>query len=89
MTNLLAMATPTEQNFEDYKRAEKKALQLLVEMKAVTPRKVDIELALLVAVFELHQGAVPPETVAAIVQGHLKQLLPFYAAKAAAKKDSA
>jgi len=75
------MATPTEQNFHDYKRAEKKALEILKEMKAATPKKVDIELALLVAVFELHKGVAPAETVAAIVQGHLKQLLPFYAAK--------
>lgn len=75
------MVTPTEQNFNDYKRAEKKALELLREMQAVTPKKVDIELALLVAIFELHKGAVPADTVAAIVQGHLKQLLPYYAAK--------
>jgi hypothetical protein len=75
------MATPTEQNFQDYKKAEKKALELLAAMKAASPRKVDIELALLVALFELHRGTVPPETVAAIVQGHLKQLIPFYTAK--------
>ena len=76
------MATPTEENFQDYKRAEKKALELLAQMKAVTPKKVDIELALLVAIFELHKGAVPPETIAAIIQSHLKQLLPHYAPKA-------
>ena len=29
------MATPSEKNFEDYKRAEAKALQLLAEMKTV------------------------------------------------------
>ncbi|HVU32474.1 MAG TPA: hypothetical protein VHE61_03505 [Opitutaceae bacterium] len=72
------MSTPTEQNFADYKRAEKKALEILAEMKATTPKKVDIELALLVAIFELHKGSVPAETIGAIVQGHLKQLLPFY-----------
>lgn len=78
---LLAMATPTEQNFIDYKKAEKKALELLAAMKAATPKKVDIELALLVAIFELHKGTMPAETIAAIVQGHLKQLLPHYAGK--------
>lgn len=78
------MATPTEENFQDYKRAEKKALEILTAMKAVTPKKVDIELALLVAIFELHKGSLPPETVGSIVQGHLKQLLPFYAGKPAA-----
>jgi hypothetical protein len=75
------MATPSEENFNDYKRAEKKALQLLAEIKAITPKKVDIELALLVAIFELHKGSLPAETIAAIVQGHLKQLLPHYAGK--------
>jgi len=75
------MSTPSDANFQDYKRAEQKALELLAAMKAVSPRKNDIELALLVAVFELHKGAIPPETVAAIIQGHLKTLLPFYAAK--------
>ncbi|MCR6655941.1 MAG: hypothetical protein NVV63_09010 [Opitutus sp.] len=75
------MATPSEQNFADYKRAEKKALELLADMKAVSPKKVDIELALLVAIFELHKGSLPAETVGAIIQGHLKQLLPFYGSK--------
>jgi len=77
------MSTPQEQNFLDYKRAEKKALEIMREMKATTPKKPDIEVALLVAIFELHKGTLPAETVGAIVQGHLKQLLPFYAGKAA------
>ena len=51
-------------------------------MKTASPRKTDIELALLVAIFELHKRKIPPETVGAIVQGHLKTLLPFYATKA-------
>jgi response regulator RpfG family c-di-GMP phosphodiesterase len=76
------MANPTEANFSDYKRAEKKALELLAAMRSVTPRAVDIELALLVAVFELHKGKEPAETIGAIIQGHLKTLLPYYAAKA-------
>ncbi|MCX6945178.1 MAG: hypothetical protein NT173_10540 [Opitutales bacterium] len=75
------MASPTEQNFHDYKQAEKKALELLAAMRAVSPKKVDIELALLVAIFELHQGTLPADNVAAIVQGHLRQLVPHYAAK--------
>lgn len=75
------MTTPTDANFHDYKRAERKALELLKEMKATTPKKADIELALLVAIFELHKGALPADTIAAIVQGHLKQLIPHYAAK--------
>jgi len=79
------MATPTEENFNDYKKAEKKALEILTAMKAATPKNVDIELALLVAIFELHKGAMPAETIAAVVQGHLKQLLPHYAPKPAVR----
>lgn len=75
------MAKPTPENFNDYKQAERKALEILAEMKAATPRKVDIELALLVAVFELHKDTLPPDTIGAIIQGHLKTLLPFYTAK--------
>lgn len=70
--------TPQEQNFEDYKKAEIKALQLLEEMKSVSPKKVDTELALLTAVFELHKGQVPAATIARIVQGHLETLVPYY-----------
>ncbi|NDV62745.1 hypothetical protein G0Q06_09810 [Puniceicoccales bacterium CK1056] len=72
------MTTPQEQNFEDYKKAEAKAMELLAEMKAVSPKKVDIELALITAVFELHKGLLPAATVGKIVQGHLETLVPFY-----------
>ena len=77
------MATPAEENFQDYKRAEKKALELLADMKAVSPKKADIELALLVAIFELHKGTTAASTVGAIIQGHLKQLVPHYSSKGA------
>ncbi len=77
------MSSPTEQNFQDYKKAEKKALELLAEMKMAAPKKVDIELALLVAIFELHKGTVPAARVASIISGHLKQVVPFYASKEA------
>lgn len=75
------MATPTEQNFQDYKNAEKKALEIVAAMKSASAKKTDIELALLVAIFELHKGAMPTQTVGAIVQGHLKQIIPFYQSK--------
>ena len=75
------MTTPIDENFNDYKKAEKKALEILATMKAVSPKKVDIELALLVAIFELHKGSLPATAVTAIVQGHLKQLSPHYAEK--------
>ena len=76
------MATPSDQNFRDYKQAEKKALEILAQMKAISPKKADIEVALLVAIFELHKGSLPPETVGNIIQGHVRALLPFYAAPA-------
>jgi hypothetical protein len=76
------MAKPGDENFIEYKKAEARALEILSAMKAASPRPVDIELALLVAIFELHKGALPADTIAAIVQGHLKTLLPYYAAKA-------
>lgn len=76
------MATPTDQNFQDYKKAEKKALEILAAMKAATPKKADIEIALLVAIFELHKGSLPAGNVASIIQGHVKQILPHYAPKA-------
>jgi hypothetical protein len=75
------MATPTDENFKDYKQAEHKALEILREMKAVSAKKTDIELALLVAVFELHKATLPAATIASIMQGHIKQLVPHYAAK--------
>ncbi len=75
------MQSARDENFRDYKIAEKKALELLAAMKSVTPKKVDIELALLVAIFELHKGVTPGATVASIIQGHLKQLVPYYADK--------
>jgi hypothetical protein len=71
-------STPTDQNFLDYKKAEKKALEIVAAMKATSAKKVDIELALLVAVFELHKGSLPASTVASIIQGHVQTLLPYY-----------
>jgi hypothetical protein len=75
------MPTPTEENFKYYKNAENKALEILAEMKATTPKKMDIELALLVAIFELHKGELPAEAIAKIVQGHLEQVEPYYASQ--------
>lgn len=72
------MTTPMENNFKYYKKAETKALEILAEMKATTPKKMDIELALLVAIFELHKGELPAEAIGKIVQGHLEQVVPYY-----------
>jgi len=70
--------TPEEQNFADYKKAEKKALELVAAMKSSSPKKADIEVALLVALFELHKGQTDPATVGKIIQSHLETIVPFY-----------
>jgi hypothetical protein len=80
------MATLGEENFKDYKKAEHKALEILTEMKAVSARANDIELALLVAIFELHKDALSPDHVGGIIQDHLKQIIPFYRTKFPAKE---
>ena len=77
------MSAP-DPNFLHYKQAEKKALEIVAAMKLASTNKVDIELALLVAIFELHKQTVPASTIASIIQGHLKQLVPHYASKAPA-----
>lgn len=79
------MATPTEENFKDYKKAERKALKILAAMKTASARASDIELALLVAIFELHKDSLAPEHVGGIVQDHLKQIIPFYRSKVVAE----
>lgn len=76
------MTTPNEENFKYYKKAETKALEILAEMKATTPKKMDIELSLLVAIFELHKGKLPAEAISKIVQGHLETVEPYYASQA-------
>ena len=73
------MSAATDQNFQDYKRAEAKALEIMRAMKASTPRTVDIELALLVAIFELHKPTLPGANVAKIIKGHLEVLQNHYA----------
>lgn len=78
-------SAPSDQGFVDYKNAEKKALEIVAAMKATSAKKVDIELALLVAVFELHKGSLPASTISAIIQGHIKTLLPYYGGAAPSK----
>ena len=76
------MPSPNQENFKYYKKAETKALEILVEMKKATPKKMDIELALLVAIFELHKGEMPAEAVSKIVLGHLETVEPYYVSQA-------
>jgi hypothetical protein len=76
------MPTPNQENFKYYKKAESQALEILEEMKAATPKKMDIELALLVAIFELHKGEIPAEAVSKIILGHLETVEPYYTSQA-------
>ena len=76
------MATSNQENFKYYKKAETKALEILAEMKATTPKKMDIELALLVAIFELHKSEMPAEAISKIVLGHLETVEPYYISQA-------
>lgn len=72
------MTSPLEANFSDYKKAETKALEILKEMRQTSVRPMDIELALLVAIFELHRGSLKSENIVRIIEGHLETLGPFY-----------
>ena len=76
------MPTPNQENFKYYKKAESKALEILSEMKAATPKKMDIELALIVAIFELHKDEMPAEAISKIVLGHLETVEPYYISQA-------
>lgn len=76
------MPTPNQENFKYYKKAESKALEILSEMKTATPKKMDIELALIVAIFELHKGEMPAEAISKIVLGHLETVEPYYVSQA-------
>ena len=51
-------------------------------MKAATPKKMDIELALLVAIFELHKDEMSAEAINKIVLGHLETVEHYYATQA-------
>lgn len=74
------MTSPLDANFNDYKKAESKALDILKEMKATSVKPMNIELALLVAIFELHRGTLPAANIGRIIREHLDTLEPFYAA---------
>jgi hypothetical protein len=83
-TPCIMSAPAPDQSFLHYKIAEKKALEIVAAMKLASANKVDIELALLVAIFELHKQTVPAATIASVIQGHLKQLVPHYSQQAPA-----
>lgn len=67
-----------EAAYQDYKKAESRAFAILDEMKSTSAKPVDIELALLTAIFELHRGKLPAEAVAGIIRTHMETLMPFF-----------
>ncbi len=72
------MKNSQEEAFKKYKKAETKALEILNSMKATGAGSVDIELSLLVAIYELHKEKLPAGTISNIVKGHLNTLEPYY-----------
>ncbi|NBB80013.1 MAG: hypothetical protein GVY36_11315 [Verrucomicrobia bacterium] len=74
------MTNPLDANFNDYKKAENQAVEILRKMKTASVKPLDIELALLVAIFELHRDRLPADQIGGIVRKHLETLEPFYAA---------
>jgi hypothetical protein len=72
------MKQPNEEAFKAYKKAESEALRIMEQMRKTGAKTVDIELALLVAVFELHKKSLPAGTISNIVKGHLDTLEQYY-----------
>ena len=72
------MTISSKQAFERYKSVENRSLEILKEMRTTGASSVDIELALLVAIFELHKKATPSHTIGNIIREHLKTLEPYY-----------
>lgn len=74
-------ATPNEEAFEQYKKVEKEALRMASELMEQSAKVVDIEVAMIAAIFLVHRKRspnLPPEQVARIIQGHAEQLIPFF-----------
>jgi len=73
--------TPEEVAFRKYKEVEGDALRISSELQQKSAKLVDVELALLAAIFVAHRERdpnMPPEQVAQIIQGHVQQLIPFF-----------
>jgi len=72
------MKNPSEEAFNRYKKAETKSMEILHQMRDASENTVDIELALLVAVYELHKGKLPAGTISNIIRGHIETLESYY-----------
>ena len=83
------MTNPLDANFNDYKKAESQAMEILQKMKTASVKPLDIELALLVAIFELHRDRLPTDEIGGIIRKHLETLEPFYAANGNSPEEDA
>ena len=73
--------TPQEAAFEQYKEIEKRALRISSELMENSAKLVDVEVALIAAIFVAHRQRnpnMPADQVAQIIQGHARQLIPFF-----------
>ncbi|MGE9290104.1 MAG: hypothetical protein ACQKBT_03885 [Puniceicoccales bacterium] len=73
--------TPEEAAFEQYKEIERYALKISSELLEKSAKLVDVEVALIAAIFVAHRQRdknMPAEQIARIIQGHAQQLIPFF-----------
>ncbi|MGJ3241775.1 MAG: hypothetical protein ACFE0O_02290 [Opitutales bacterium] len=72
---------PQEAAFEQYKEVEKEAFTIADQLLAKSARLVDLEVALVAAIFTAHRvrnPEMPAGQIASIIQGHAEQLVPFF-----------
>lgn len=72
---------PQEAAFEQYKEVEKEAFAIADQLLAKSAKLVDLEVALVAAVFTAHRvrnPEMPAAQIASIIQGHAEQLVPFF-----------
>lgn len=72
------MTVSRPEKFESYKRVEQKALEIVTQLRQLTSDDEDIELALLVAIFEMHKKEKPPVMIAQSIANELGILVSHY-----------
>jgi len=73
--------TPQEVAFGQYKDIEKHAMRISAELLQHSPKLVDVEVALIAAIFVAHKQRnpnMPADQVARIIQGHAQELISFF-----------
>ena len=69
----------SEENFNQYKKTESLALEIANQLIQQDVKLENVEIALLVAVYDLHQKrGIAVETTRKIILGHLDTITPFY-----------